>query len=194
MGEDRLRRLGLGRSGPAIPLHHQRLAHLSGVGADHRVEPVLGIHVPRRHRVQSRLDEPARVPRQGPRPGRAANLRRRGLRARRPAVDRRARDRGDDGAVPEPRDCAPLLRVPHARPRLRQCRRAADVVRHPLRFGRRPSDLRHADRDPHRHRLRHVSGDGQAAWPLPRLQEESRAHAARDAQSSPRRAWRPPRL
>ena len=31
-----LRRLGLGRSRPAVPHHHQRLAHLPGVGADPR--------------------------------------------------------------------------------------------------------------------------------------------------------------
>ena len=36
VGEDRLRRLGLGRSRPAVPHHHQRLAHLPGVGADPR--------------------------------------------------------------------------------------------------------------------------------------------------------------
>ena len=33
VGEDRLRRLGLGRSRPAIPHHRQRLAHLPGVRA-----------------------------------------------------------------------------------------------------------------------------------------------------------------
>ena len=74
VGEDRLRRLGVRRSGPAVPHHHQRLAHLPGVGSDHRVEPVLGIHVPRRHRLQSRVDEPARVPRRDHR-----RARRRGL-------------------------------------------------------------------------------------------------------------------
>ena len=63
VGEDRLRRLGERRSRPAIPHHHQRLAHLPGVGADHRLQSVLGIHVPRRHGLQSRLVEPARVPR-----------------------------------------------------------------------------------------------------------------------------------
>ena len=50
-----LRRLGLRRSRPAVPHHHQRLAHLPGVGTDPRVESVLGIHVPRRHGLQSRL-------------------------------------------------------------------------------------------------------------------------------------------
>ena len=62
VGEDRPRRLGLRRSRPAVPHHHQRLAHLPGVGADPRQQSVLGIHVPRRHRLQSRLAEPARVP------------------------------------------------------------------------------------------------------------------------------------
>ena len=62
VGEDRSRRLGLRRSRPAVPHHRERLAHLPGLGADPRQQSVLGIHVPRRHRVQSRLDEPARVP------------------------------------------------------------------------------------------------------------------------------------
>ena len=63
VGEDRDRRLGLGRSRPAVPHHGQRLAHLPGVGADPRLESVLGIHVPRRHGVQSRLAQSAGVPR-----------------------------------------------------------------------------------------------------------------------------------
>ena len=62
VGEDRPRRLGLRRSRPAVPHHRERLAHLPGLGADPRQQSVLGIHVPRRHRVQSRVDEPARVP------------------------------------------------------------------------------------------------------------------------------------
>ena len=95
---------------------------------------------------------------------------------------------------PSQADRAALLRVPHARPRLRQCRRPADVVRHPLRLGRRPPDLRHADRDHDRHQLRDVGRDGEGAWPLPRLQEEPRGHAARDAQPPPRRLRRALRL
>ena len=62
VGKDRPRRLGLGRSRPAVSHHRQRLAHLPGVGADPRLEPVLGIHVPRRHGLQSRLAQPAGVP------------------------------------------------------------------------------------------------------------------------------------
>ena len=59
VGKDRPRRLGERRSRPAIPHHYQRLAHLPGFGADHRLQSVLGIHVPRRHGVQSRLVESA---------------------------------------------------------------------------------------------------------------------------------------
>ena len=61
-----------------------------------------------------------------------AAVRCRGLRARRPAVDRRARNLGADGAVPLARDRAAFLRVPHARARLRQSRRPPDVVGHLL--------------------------------------------------------------
>ncbi len=64
--------------------------------------------------------------------GEAGTLRRRGLRARRAAVDHRAGNLGADGAVPVARNRAALLRLPHARPRLRQCRRPLDVVRHSL--------------------------------------------------------------
>ena len=63
VGEDRPRRLGLGRSRHPVPHHHQRLAHLPEVGADPRVEPVLGVHVPRRHGLQPRLAQPDDVPR-----------------------------------------------------------------------------------------------------------------------------------
>ena len=74
VGEDRLCGLGLRRSGPAVPHHGQRLAHLPGLGSDPRIEPLLRIHVPRRHRLQSRLAEPAHVPRREDR-----HVRRRGL-------------------------------------------------------------------------------------------------------------------
>ena len=118
MGEDRLRRLGLGRSRPAISHHHQRLAHLPRIGADPRLQSVLRVHVPRRHGLQSRVPQPAAVPRsldQG--------VRRQRLRARDSPMDADARNLGRDGAVPLEGDRAPLLRLPHARPRLRQHRR-----------------------------------------------------------------------
>ena len=97
VGEDRSRGVGLGRSRHPVPPDDQRLAHLPEVGPDQRVEPVLGVHVPRRHGVQSRVDEPAGVRRD---PCGRRRLRHRGLRACVPAVDRGARDLGADGAVP----------------------------------------------------------------------------------------------
>ena len=54
--------LALGRSRRAVRHHHQRLAHLPGVGPHQRLEPVLGVHVPRRHGVQSGVAEPDAVP------------------------------------------------------------------------------------------------------------------------------------
>ncbi len=83
VGEDRLRRLGLGRSGRPVPYDHQRLAHLSGIGADSRLQSVLRVHVPRRHGLQSRLPQPHAVPR-----SRHKSLRRQGLRARDSAYGR----------------------------------------------------------------------------------------------------------
>ncbi len=160
-----------------------------GVGGDPRLESVLGIHVPRRHGVQSRVDEPAGVPqRQDPR------VRRRRLRARDQALDRRARNLRPHGAVPLEGDRQAELRVPHARPRLRQSRRAADVVRPLLRFGFRPPDRGLAHRHHDGHQLRHLGRDGEGTRPLPRLQEEPRAHAARHPQPPPRRARRAQRL
>ena len=96
LGEDRLRRLGIGRSGPAFQHDDERLAHLPGGRPDPRLQSVLGIHVPRRHGLQPRLAEPAAVQR----------------RQRRSDIDIAAyehavrlwtivlEDLGDDGAVP----------------------------------------------------------------------------------------------
>ena len=147
VGEDRPRRLGLGRSRAALQHHHERLAHLPGGRADPGLEPVLGVHVPRRHGLQPRLGEPARPLRQG-----RQALRRRGLRAPRAAVDRGPRDLGPDGAVPVEGDRAALLRVPHARPRLRQHRRPAHDDGPALRLGRGPGALRRAHRHHDRRR------------------------------------------
>ncbi len=113
------------RSGHPVSQHHQRMAHLPGIGADQRLEPVLGIHVPGRHGVQPGLAQPAGLP-----PGRR-QLRRRGLQARRPPVDRGAGSLGADGSVPLGQDRRTVLSLPHPRPGLRQYRRPAD--------GRRPA-------------------------------------------------------
>ena len=50
----RRRRVGLRRPRRAVRLDHQPLAHLPEHGAHQRVEPVLGVHVPRRHGLQPR--------------------------------------------------------------------------------------------------------------------------------------------
>ena len=127
VGPDRSRRVGLGRSRHPVPHHHQRLAHLPEERPDPRLQPVLGVHVPRRHGVQPRLRQPDDVPQSAD-----GRVRRHRLRARLPPVDGRARDLGADGAVPLAPDRRAFLSLPHARPRLRQHRRPADGRRHRL--------------------------------------------------------------
>ena len=127
VGEDRPCRLGLRRSRHPISYDDQRLAHLRRLGSDHRVESLFGIYVPRRHRLQSRLAEPRAVPRSAERGARHRRIRTCGA-----SVDHRARNLGADGAIPVEGDRPALLRLPHARPRLRQYRRPLDVVGHRL--------------------------------------------------------------
>ena len=55
--------VGVRRPGHPVRRHDQRLAHQPGDGADHRVQPVLGVHEPGQHLLQPRLAEPAQVPR-----------------------------------------------------------------------------------------------------------------------------------
>ena len=71
VGQRRRGRLALGRSRRAVRHDDQRLAHLPAVGTHQRLEPVLGVHVPRRHGVQSGVAEPDAVP-----PGRRHDRRR----------------------------------------------------------------------------------------------------------------------
>ena len=59
------------------------------------------------------------------------------VRACLPALDRRARDLGADGAVPLEGIAADVLRLPHARPWLRQSRHPADGAGPPVRFAPR---------------------------------------------------------
>ena len=55
VGQDGPRRLGERRSRHPVRHHDQRVAHLPRLGPDQRVQPVLGVHVPRRHGVQPRV-------------------------------------------------------------------------------------------------------------------------------------------
>ena len=97
VGPDHLRRLGLRRSRPAVRHHHQRMAHLPRGWAHQCVEPVLRIHVPRRHRLQPGVHQSAQVLR-----CRDAPLRRRLLPPCHPALDADSRNLRLHGAVPEP--------------------------------------------------------------------------------------------
>ena len=136
VGQHRRSGMALGRPRRAVRHHHQRLAHLPGVGTHQRLEPVLGVHVPRRHGVQSGLAQPDALPQY------RRFARCRGARACDPAVDRGARDLGDDGAVPLAPDRRTVLPVPDAGPGLRQSRRAADGVGPGLRQPARAGDRR----------------------------------------------------
>ena len=78
--------------GIQYPRHGQRLAHLSGRRRNSRLEPLFGVHVPRRHRLQPRLDELAHVLQGREIPGRR-------LYACHASLDRDAGNLGDDGAV-----------------------------------------------------------------------------------------------
>ena len=55
-------RVGVRRPGPPVRRHDQRLAHQPRDRPDHRVQPVLGVHVARQLLVQPRVPEPDEVP------------------------------------------------------------------------------------------------------------------------------------
>src|SRR5690606_12325101 len=98
-----------------------RVAYLSGLRTDQRLESLLRIHVPRRHGLQPGVAEPYDLP-AGRRP-----LRYRGLSPRSADLDPRARDLRDDGAIPLAEDCGALVRIPYPRPGLRKSWRFAHV-------------------------------------------------------------------
>ena len=126
-----------GDPGHAVRHHDQRLAHLPEHGADQRQQPVLGIHVPRRHGVQPVVDQPDEI---------------------RPA-EGDGKDAGEFDVVGFEKACRTMIlaqeilvdnasyptpaieKNSHAYrplgPRLRQPRRAADVARPALRQRRR---------------------------------------------------------
>ena len=95
VGEDRPRRLGLGRSRPAIPHHRERLAHLPGVGTDPRQSNPCSEYM----FLDDTACNLASINLLPYRDAEDRRVRRRGLRAHHPAVDHRARNLGDDGAV-----------------------------------------------------------------------------------------------
>jgi ribonucleoside-diphosphate reductase alpha chain len=151
-----------------------------------RVQPLLGIHVPGRHGLQPGVPEPDGVS------PRRRLVRHRRLPPRLPAVDGGAGNLRPHGAVPLQGDRAPVLRVPHPGPGLRQHRRPADGRGHSVRQRRGPGHLRRHQRHHDRRRLRHLRRDGGRAGHLPGLCPQRHRHAARHPQPPPRRLrrWR----
>ncbi len=125
---DRRGGVGVRRPGRAVRHHDQLLAHASEHRPHQRVEPVLGVHVGRRLRVQPRVAEPHEVPPRGRR------VRRRGVRARRRRRLPRAGDRRRLLVLSDARDRTQRAIVPPARARLRKPRSAADGARAPVRL------------------------------------------------------------
>ncbi len=166
---------GHGRSGLAVrrsgrPVRHddQQLAHAPEHEPHQRVEPVLGIHVHRRQRVQPRVAEPDEVPPRGRR------ARRRGVQPRGRRHVPRAGDPRRELLVPDSRDREEREGVPPARPRLREPRRAADGARAPVRLGGR-ARVRGGDHGAHDGtRVPQVRGDRGADGRVRRLPAERR--------------------
>ena len=178
---DRRGHVGLRRPRHAVRHDRQRVAHLPEHGPHQREQPVLGIHVPGRLGVQPGVDQPDEV-RQGRR-----RARRGGVQGGLPHADHRAGDHRPELELSDEGDREELARLPAARPRLRQPRRAADVARPAVRQ-RRGARLCGGDhRGDDRRGLRAVGADrARPRRSVRRLREEPRAVPARDAQASRR--------
>ena len=164
---DRRRRLALRRPGRPVRHHDQPLAHLPGVGADQRLQPVLRVHARRRLCLQPGLDQPDEVP-QPRRDLRGRELQPRGRR-RLP----RPGDRGRAVELPDRADRHQRPRLPPDRPRLRQPRRAPDVERAPLRLRARAGDGGGDHRADDRPRLPAVGRDRGAGRHLRRVRRRT---------------------
>ena len=131
-GADRRRGVALRRSGHAVRHHDQRVAHVPELGADQRVQPVLGVHARGRLGLQPRVAQPHEVP------PRRRHLRHRRVRARGRRDDPRAGDRGRSVELPHGGHRRQRPRVPPAGPGLREPGRPAHVQRAALRLRRGP--------------------------------------------------------
>ena len=165
------------RPGRSVRHDDQRLAHVPQLGPHQRLEPVLGVHAPRRLGVQPRVAQPDEVPPRGRR------ARRRGVRARGRHRVPRAGDHRRLLVVPDAGDRAQRARLPPARPRLREPRRAADGARPALRL-RRGARVRRGHHGAHdRPRLPQVGRDRVPHGPVRRLPAERGRDDRRDREA-----------
>jgi hypothetical protein len=159
---------GLDLRRPRHPVrhHHQRLAHLQGDRPHLRVQPLQRVHVPRRLGLQPGQPQPDEVP---------SGRRQFDVEAsatRSTCSSSRWRSSSTTAATRPTADRQEQPRVPSARPRLRQPRRAADGRRSALRQ-RRGSRLRgRHHRAARRRGLRGVRRDRQGQGALRRLRQE----------------------
>ena len=175
-----------GDPGHAVRHDGQRLAHLPEHRAHQREQPVLRVHVPRRLGVQPGVDQPDEVRQSDDGEFDVAAFKaacRTLITAQEIIVD--------NSSYPTQGDREELPRLPSARPRLREPRRAADVARPAVRQRRGPR-LRGGDHGgDDRRGVRAVGADrARSRRAVRRLREEPRAVPARDAQAPRRGAGR----
>ena len=170
--------------GPAVRHDDQPVAHGPRHGPDQRLEPVQRVHAPRQLGVQPGLDQPAQVPR------RATTASTSRASSHTVEVVFTAQEilvgRAD---YPTEQIGETTRRVPPARPRLRQPRRAADGARPALRLARGSGVGRGDHLADDRPRLRHQRPHGQPDGSVRRVRRERGAHARRAAHA-PRRGVR----
>ena len=121
VARDRRRRLALRRPGRAVRRHHQRLAHLPQTDRINASNPCSRVHVPRRHRLQPVVAEPAQVPER-----RTARFDVEGYRHACRIFFLAQEILVDFASYPTKRIASNSHDLPPARPRLRQPRHAAD--------------------------------------------------------------------
>jgi hypothetical protein len=170
----------------AVRQHHQRLAHLPEQRAHQREQPLLGVHVPRRHGLQPVVAQPHEVPERGRR--RTLTSTSRATATRRGCSS--SRRRSSSITRPTRRSRSRRTRTTTARSAWAtptsapcSCSRASRTTR------TRAAPSRRAHRDPLRPRLQGLGRDVGLEGPFNGLRQEPRAHAARDGHA-PRRGLR----
>ncbi len=175
--QDRPGGLGVRRPRHPVRRHHQRLAHQSRDRPDHRVQPLLGVHVAGQLLLQPGQPQPAEVPAGG------RHLRRGEVRAGRRADHHRDGHLDLLRRLPDHRDRGDDPRLPSARHRVRQPGRAADGHRPRLRLRRRSGAGRGDHLADDRHLLPSLGRAGRDRRPVRRVRPQRRRAPAGDAQA-----------